>query len=99
MKRETAFKILKQHETELRQLGVVKAALVGSLARQESSPVSDIDVVVQLAPEIRGFYAVGALDRVKERLESLLETEVDVIPEPVRGTLAASIESDRYVVF
>lgn len=99
MKRETAIGILKQCEPELRQLGVVHASLVGSVARQESVPDSDIDVVVQLAPEIRGFYAFGALDRVKARLQDLFEADVDVLPEPVSGPLASSLESDRCIVF
>lgn len=99
MKRETAIDIPKQHEPGLRQLGGVGAALVGSLARREAKPASDIDVVVQLSPDIRGFYAFGVLDRVKERLQSLLQADVDVIPEPARGPLKASFESDRCIVF
>ncbi len=43
--------ILKQHESELRRLGVRHAAVFGSVARGEAGPDSDIDVLVDLDPE------------------------------------------------
>ena len=43
-------KILKEHEVELRRLGVRHAAVFGSVARGEARPDSDIDVLVALDP-------------------------------------------------
>ena len=42
---------LKQHEPELRRLGVRHAAVFGSVARGEARPDSDVDVLVDLDPE------------------------------------------------
>jgi predicted nucleotidyltransferase len=35
----------------LRHLGVLQAALFGSAARDEAKPDSDIDILIELAPE------------------------------------------------
>ena len=43
---------LKAHETELRQLGVRHAAVFGSVARGQARPESDIDILVDLDPEL-----------------------------------------------
>jgi len=42
---------LQAHEAELRRLGVRHAAVFGSLARGETRPDSDIDVLVDLDPD------------------------------------------------
>jgi len=43
---------LKAHETELRKLGLRHAAVFGSVARGQARPESDIDVLVDLGPEL-----------------------------------------------
>ena len=44
MKREDAIAILKEHETELRHLGVEHLYLFGSTARGEASEDFDVDL-------------------------------------------------------
>ena len=53
MKREDAIAIIKCHEAELKELGVLSLALFGSTARDEASADSDVDVAVTLKPGTR----------------------------------------------
>ena len=51
MTREDVLQVLRDHEAELRERGVIHAALFGSLARGEAGPKSDIDIMVEFDPE------------------------------------------------
>lgn len=51
MTREDVLQVLRDHEAELREQGVIHAALFGSLARGEAGPKSDIDIMVEFDPE------------------------------------------------
>jgi predicted nucleotidyltransferase len=44
MKRDEAIACLKQHEPELKQLGVERLVLFGSVARNEAGEDSDVDL-------------------------------------------------------
>ena len=48
---EQVIATLKEREADLRALGVVHAALFGSVARGEQRPDSDIDILVDLDPK------------------------------------------------
>ena len=100
MNPDRALDLIRLHEAELRQLGVVRLALFGSTARGDAGPHSDIDVVVTLDAGITGLRAFGCLDRVKERLALLLNAPVDVVPEPASSSpLQAAIDKDRRLAF
>ena len=45
---QDALEVLRTHEGDLRRLGVMHAAVFGSVARGEASADSDIDVLVEL---------------------------------------------------
>ncbi|MGD0297032.1 MAG: nucleotidyltransferase domain-containing protein [Bryobacteraceae bacterium] len=45
------FETLKEHEAELQRLGILHAAVFGSVARGEAHFKSDIDVLIDLDPE------------------------------------------------
>lgn len=51
MTREDVLQVLRDHEAELRQQGVIHAALFGSLARGEAGPKSDIDIMIEFDPD------------------------------------------------
>ena len=68
---------LKAHEAELRQLGVRHAAVFGSVARGESRPESDVDVLVDLDPEIP--IGVFQYARLKLYIGKLLGGASDVV--------------------
>jgi predicted nucleotidyltransferase len=89
---------LRAHEAELRQSGITRLSLFGSVARGEAGPASDIDLAAELNPEAGiGLVALSALER---RLSHLLGRRVDLLPEPVeKPRLSANIDRDRLRAF
>lgn len=51
----------------------------GSVAREQAGVESDIDFLVDLPGEYRGFDYFGLLDELREALEILLDRRVDVV--------------------
>ena len=82
MNRATVIAIIRDHEPELKALGVVSVSLFGSTARDEARNDSDVDLAVRLEDLRSGFATFGRLDLMRERLCSMLGSEVDVVPEP-----------------
>ncbi len=75
MQRNTILRTLKEHQTVLKDLGVRSLALFGSVARDEATHSSDIDIVVEFEPPI-------TFDRymdVKFYLEDHLGKKVDLV--------------------
>ena len=88
MKREEVLRILSQHRGQLEQRhGVRFIALFGSVARDQVSPESDIDLLVEFAtrPGFDGYM------RLKEYLESLLDRRVDLV---MTGALKPSLRPE-----
>jgi len=74
MKREQALKLLREHKQEFEdRYGVTRLGIFGSVARDQAVDSSDVDVVVEMAPDM--FARVN----LKEELESILNTQVDVV--------------------
>ena len=102
MRRHDIIATLRSHESELKQAGVASLSLIGSVARGEDGPESDIDIVVRLTDDARrgGFAYFGRLDRLRGRLEAILARHVDLIAEPVeKERLRRAIEKDRVLAF
>ena len=102
MDREHAIAILRDHEPELKAIGVLSASVFGSTARGDAGPDSDVDVAVRLADSFSsgGFDYFGRLDDVEQQLSRLLGCKVDVVTEPVRKErLKAAIDRDRALAF
>jgi len=93
---------LRAHEAELKQAGVASLSLIGSTAREDDRPNSDVDIVVRLTDEARsgGFAYFGRIDRLRQQLESMLARPVDLIPEPIqKDRLRREVEKDRILAF
>ena len=74
MKREQALKLLREHKREFEdRYGVTRLGIFGSVARDQAVDSSDVDVVVEMAPDM------FARANLKEELESILNTQVDVV--------------------
>ena len=102
MTQDQIISALRAHEHELKQAGIASLSLIGSVARGGDRPDSDVDVVVRLTDEARqgGFAYFGRIDRLRQRLESILARQVDLIAEPVqKERLQREIEKDRVLAF
>ena len=78
MRREKALRILEANRQELRErFGVKSLRLFGSVARDEASEQSDVDVLVDFdeTPSLFGFL------RLQGYLQDLLGAKVDLITE------------------
>ena len=75
MKREVVVQTLKQQNAELTgRFGVKSLLLVGSVARDEASPTSDVDLLVEFSRPV-GYFGLFAL---QDYLEKLLGCPVDL---------------------
>jgi uncharacterized protein len=68
---------LKALETPLRERGLTALALFGSTARGTSRPDSDVDVLIDIAPDVS--FSLVDLVSVKHFLEDNLARKVDVV--------------------
>ncbi|HEX4955530.1 MAG TPA: nucleotidyltransferase family protein [Thermoanaerobaculia bacterium] len=91
MNRDAALQILSQGRGELaRDFRVVSLGVFGSVARNEAGPGSDVDVLVELAPQAH--LGLFGFVRLKRRLEDLLGCRVDLVtPDALRPQLRQRI--------
>jgi predicted nucleotidyltransferase len=76
MERRTAVARLREHEAELRRLGVERLYLFGSTARDEARPESDVDLFFD---HERGTLSLFKLMDVKEAAARILGQETDIM--------------------
>ncbi len=74
---QTVLAILRAHREELVRLGVVHAAVFGSVARGEAGPESDVDVLIDLDPA-KGLN-LFEYSRVKLQISEMLGGAADVV--------------------
>ncbi len=75
MERDRVLRILQEHRRELKKLGVRSLALFGSIARDEATEESDVDLLIEFnRPATFDLY----MD-VKFFLEDTLGKEVDLV--------------------
>ena len=98
MDRDQVIATLRAHEAELREQGVLHAALFGSLARGEAATSSDIDILVDLAPDARiGLFGYVSLIQF---LEDLFQRPVDVANRRrLKPLVRPEIERDAVFAF
>jgi predicted nucleotidyltransferase len=77
MNKQDAIDILIGHQAELRARGVRHAALFGSAARGEAGPQSDIDIMIELAPDAS--LDIFAYVELKNFIAMLFPGPVDVV--------------------
>lgn len=75
MKQDAVLQLLKQKNTEMeRKFGVKSLLLFGSVARDEATPTSDVDLLVEFNRPV-GYFGLFAL---QDYLEKLLGCPVDL---------------------
>ena len=57
--------------------GVIRAVIFGSYAKGTATDTSDVDIVIETEPHVRGLMFYGILGRVID----VLGVEVDIIPK------------------
>ena len=91
MDREQILLLLKQHRTEIREMGIRSLSLFGSVAREEAGPDSDVDLLVEFSPP----YTFDRYIKAKFFLEDLLGHQVDlVMHEALKPRARSSVEKD-----
>jgi uncharacterized protein len=89
---------LRENEAALKAQGVCRAALFGSRARGDDSPDSDIDIMVEIAPDARMdlFQYVG----IVQYIEELFPGRVDVANrEGLKAPVRPHVERDAIYAF
>jgi uncharacterized protein len=102
MNRDAIIATLQSRQAELKALGAISVSLFGSAARGEATSGSDIDLAVTFDPATtpHGFYYIGRLEELRERLEAMLGWPIDLIPEPVeKQRFQQEIDRDRVRAF
>jgi len=74
---QDALSTLRRHEKDLRARGVAHAAIFGSVARGEHRPGSDLDIMIDVAPDVP--LTVYGYVGLKEHIAGLFEGPVDVV--------------------
>ena len=97
MERSAAIAKLKEHEAELRKLGVEHLFLFGSTARDEARPDSDVDLFFDY--EI-GKLGLFELMDVKERASGILGCAADIMTrDSLHRLIRERAEADSVQVF
>jgi len=97
MNRDEAITRLKEHEAELKRLGVDHLYLFGSTARDEAGDGSDIDLFFDYP---KGKLGLFELMDVKERAASILGRETDIMTrDSLHPHLRRRIEESAVLVF
>jgi len=88
MDRSYVIRILREHEKELKDAGILHLRLFGSLARNEALEHSDVDLLAEFDKSRR--LSLVKVGRLQVRLSELLGAQVDLssadwMREPVRS--------------
>ena len=91
-------RVLRDHREELARLGVRHAWIIGSVARGEDRPDSDVDIAVDIDPQlVRDLFAYS---RVRRTLEAVVGRPVDIARrDRLRPGVAQAMERDGVVAF
>jgi uncharacterized protein len=89
---------LKALEATLRADGVCGLYLFGSYARGEETKTSDIDLLFDIAPDVR--FSLFDQARISRQLSEALNAEVDFIPRRALHPLIKDrVEAEKVTVF
>ena len=89
---------LKALEATLRADGVCALYLFGSYARGEQTENSDIDLLFDIAPDVR--FSLFDQARIGRQLSELLQAEVDFIPRrALHPLIKETVEAEKVAVF
>jgi hypothetical protein len=98
MNKRDAIKVLRQHQKDLRARGIIHAALFGSVARGETGPRSDLDILIELDPELK--LDIFAYAGLKRYVAGLFSGSVDVVnKDALKRHLRQPVSADAVYAF
>jgi predicted nucleotidyltransferase len=98
MNKQEAIDILVGHQAELRARGVRHAALFGSVARGDAGPRSDLDIMIEFAPDAS--LDIFAYVELKDFIAKLFPGPVDVVnKDALKPYVRASAITDTIYAF
>ena len=96
--RERVLHVLREHELELRNRGLTRLALFGSMARGDDGPESDVDLLIEVEAARRSVCSRSSISRTD--LAALLGRPVDLaFADAMRPRLRAAVLEDAVEVF
>ncbi len=98
MNKRDAIKVLRRHQDDLRARGIIHAALFGSVARDEAGTRSDLDVLIELDPELK--LDIFAYAGLKRHVAGLFNGSVDVVnKDALKPHLREPVSADAVYAF
>jgi predicted nucleotidyltransferase len=98
MNSSEAIETLRRSERALRDRGVMHAALFGSLARSDTRPNSDIDIMIEIDPDAR--MTVFEYVDLKDYIATLFDKPVDVVTrEGLKSYVRPAATADAIYAF
>lgn len=98
MDRETVIAKLRDHEAELKSVGVLHLSLFGSVARGEAGPDSDVDLIAEFDKN-RRLTLIGAIG-IENRIADLLGVSVDLTQQgKLKPRVRERAEREAVLVF
>jgi uncharacterized protein len=95
---EPTFTKVKALEASLRAQGVCGLHAFGSQARGDAKPTSDIDLMFDIAPDVR--FSLFDQARIARQLSEVLQAKVDLVPRRALHPLVkANAEAERVTIF
>ena len=96
MKREEVIEILRKQKADLaQQYGVKSLALFGSVARDQATSSSDVDLLVEFDRPV-GYFGLFAL---QDHLENLFHCKVDLgTPDSLKPRIREQVMKERVYV-
>lgn len=98
MDKDAVIATLRAHRADLERMGVIHAALFGSVARGEAGPDSDIDIAVDMDYDVVG--GLWEYAGLKQQIADLFVGPVDVVNrQKLKPGIKESVDQDLIYAF
>jgi hypothetical protein len=99
--RDRVLSTLRAHGGELRQRGLARLRLFGSVARGEANLASDVDLIAEIDRGQAERFSLLDLIRIERELSGLVGRKVEIVtaPDKMFSWVKARVERDAVQVF